>query len=509
MRHVNPGDMSPWISRRTSGRRQSGHRQDSCPVTACDSQYGANTGNPRAIIIAGTKSGVGKTTITLGIIGALEEMGLKVQPFKVGPDFIDAGLHGLFTGGRAMGQNLDTWMLDVEENRRIFHERSLLADISIIEGVMGLFDGAPPHRDPGSTAHVAKVLGVPVVLVIDCHGMAGSILPLIKGFIEYDRGISIKGVILNRVGSERHARFLQELIQADFPSLEVIGAIPRNTGIEIPSRHLGLHTAEDLSNAEDLVRRLIETIQAHTDMDAIVAMAGHTREIPGSPSTHMHDTCAARSTNKEDVRIGIAMDQAFSFYYEENLASLERNGARLIFFSPLKDTRLPDLDAVYLGGGYPELFADALSQNRAMLHALTDRINRGMPCYGECGGMMYLSRGIHLTDGTFFPMVGALPFSVRMLDGMRSLGYREVEFRSSCILGNAGTKARGHEFHYSEIVDQWANNWQPAYITKNARGEPVGDQGYLDHNILSSYVHLHFCSNSSIARNFVEYARSR
>ena len=463
----------------------------------------------KALVIAGTQSGVGKTTITLGVLGALWRRGVRVQPFKVGPDFIDPGLHRLFSGKRTHSHNLDTWMMPEDEVRRIFFENSCHSDLALVEGVMGLFDGVLDGGEPGSTAHLAKVLGIPVLLVVGCRGLARSILPIIKGFLEFDQAVSIKGVVLNGVGSKTHGAYLRRLLKEEFPNIKVLGAIERTEEISIPSRHLGLFTAHDLTSRHGIIDRLIEHVERSIDLDGLMEMAdgpskgpstdglkvGRSRKIPGGPLT-----------------IGIPRDEAFSFYYEENLTMLEKCGARLAFFSPLNDHTLPHIDALYIGGGYPELYAEELSKNSDILMPLRSLISHGLPCYGECGGMMYLSRGIYSQDGSFRPMLGALPFSVRMLDHIRSLGYREVTLLGHSILGPPGTRARGHEFHYSELIhddDQTPTAGKMAYETRDAKGRIKGDRGILEGSVLGSYVHLHFSSNLALPENFVEYVRRK
>ena len=459
----------------------------------------------RSLIIAGTQSGVGKTTITLGIIGALTRRGLKVQPFKAGPDFIDPGLHRLFLGGKTPSHNLDTWIMEKDEIRRVFFDYSDLKDLALVEGVMGLFDGVLDHGELGSTAHLAKLLGIPVVLVVGCRGVARSILPIIKGFLEFDQDLVIKGVIFNGVGSKGHGDYLRRVVEEEFPNIKVIGALERTPDISIPSRHLGLFTDHDISSERGLVDAIIGHVERSLDLDALIEIS----EEPPLHTTWQGPGDANGEICGAPVTIGIPRDEAFSFYYEENLSLLEKNGAQLAFFSPIHDHSLPAMDALYIGGGYPELYAEALSQNQDIIAPLRSLIKEGLPCYGECGGMMYLSKGIYTQAGIFYPMVGALPFSVRMLQGMRSLGYREVMALESCILGGPGTRARGHEFHYSELVEEGSEKGvqKKAYQTVNARGRPAGDRGILEGNVLASYVHLHFSSNLSVAKNFVDYVR--
>jgi len=454
----------------------------------------------KGVIIAGTKSGVGKTTVTLGLLGILREKGLIVQAFKAGPDFIDPGLHGIISGRPS--HNLDTWMIPIHENLRIFHEYSKGADISLIEGVMGLFDSAFGHKEAGSTAHLARLLGVPVVLILNCKGVGRSILPVIDGFLNFDRAVDIQALILNNVGSKRHGVSLKREILEAFPEIKVLGAIPRNNAIEIPSRHLGLFTASDMDRNKEVMHGIKKFIMDHLDIDGLIGIA-NVKEGPfGRPFPQKGRAGSFK------VSIGVPMDQAFSFYYHDNLDALERKGAKIVTFSPIRDSFLPSgIDALYIGGGYPELYARELSGNRSMINDIQSKVKGGMPCYAECGGMMYLSKGIH-TLSDYYPMVGILPFSVRMLPSMRSLGYREVELLKHTILGGPGIKARGHEFHYSERVGQVDESMVP-FKTIDARGVETGDRGIIVGNCLSSYVHFHFSSNDALPWNLLESAKRK
>ncbi len=479
----------------------------------------------KAIIIAGTHSGVGKTTITLGILGALYKRGIMPQAFKVGPDFIDPTLHELITGRR--GENIDSWMFSEGEVRRIFNKCLAHSQIGIIEGAMGLFDGAPsPHlpqdtaNNPcdyaynapplGSTAHIAQILSAPVVLVINAHGMGRSALPLIKGFCDFNPNVMIKGIIFNNVGSIHHIKYLKKCVYEMMPQLTVLGGIPREEAIKIPSRHLGLHMGQHIQGdaRDDLLDKITSIIEQHIDINKLLSISSLSCNQPSEAGDITH-TDITEVTDKYDVTIGIPLDNAFCFYYQENLDILKRLGARLAFFSPISDKRLPKIDALYIGGGYPELYAKELSKNINMLKEIREKLSFGMPCYGECGGMMYLSKGIY-KDNEFFPMAGALPFEIKMDTRLSSLGYREVSLKDDCIIGGAKEVARGHEFHYSQIVnrdDIEKDSIRDAYVARDAMGRRRGDTGIVKGKIVASYVHIHFLSNINIARTFLRNAQ--
>lgn len=434
-----------------------------------------------AIVVAGTHSGVGKTSLTLGLIGTLRRRGLTVQPFKVGPDFIDP-LHHARASGRSP-RNLDGWMLGPEENRRRFARATSDADAAVIEGVMGLFDGSEGKSDRGSTAEMAKLLGLPVVLVVDASAMARSAAALIHGFASFDPELSVAGVILNNVGGEAHAQMIRDAVEGAVP---IIGAVPRSGDLVMPERHLGLHLPHEAR--EEYVDRWAALVEEHVDVDALLARGTIERELPdegGAPEIRTR------------VRIGVARDQAFCFYYVDNLELLARAGAELVEFSPIADQLPEDLDGLYFGGGYPELHATALAENVAMLEAIREFAARGRPIYAECGGLMYLGERLELVDGAH-PLCGVLPLSTKMPSRL-TLAY--VEVKTTGGLFGPGLVARGHAFHHSALSD----GVEPAccYEVRTSRGE-VLEEGYHSGNVLGSYAHLHFASEPRLAEAFVE-----
>ncbi len=450
------------------------------------------------IVIAGTSSGVGKTSITLGLARALSDSGRTVQAFKVGPDFLDPVLLGC--ASRRTCLNLDSWMTSPEYIADLYRSASEDADISIIEGVMGMFDGADPTTIEGSSAEIALILSAPVILVVNAHGAAGSIAPMVKGFAEFHPEIRIAGVIANRCGSERHRDMLGSALKAaGLPPL--LGAIPKDAIPAIPERHLGVLTCGQSGFPEELFERLADSVAKHVDLRAISeAAATASSSAPVAPAR------AAKGITTH-VRIGVANDSAFFFYYPDNLSLLESHGAELVRFSPLNDTALPTgLDALYIGGGYPEEYAEQLSANAAMLSAIRAFAASGRTVYAECGGLMYLSRDLTDRNGTSFQMAGILPHSTRMLTRLRTLGYRETVLNSDCMFGKAGAVLRGHEFHYSEIAEETAatEGWIHPYRAASKSGK-VFDEGFMKRNVLASYIHQHFGSNQQALRHFIEY----
>jgi cobyrinic acid a,c-diamide synthase len=448
----------------------------------------------RGIVIAGTQSGVGKTTVTLGLLAALRRRGLVVQPFKVGPDFIDPGHHSR-AAGRAC-RNLDGWMLSREANLALFRRQARGVDAAVVEGVMGLFDGYDGASEAGSTAQMAKWLGLPVLLVVDARAMARSAAALVHGFASFDPGLSLAGVVFNRIGSAAHLEYLQQAL-ASLPGVRCFGGLPRDRELAIPERHLGLATAEDHPLDEAYLGRLADWIEAHLDLEGLLAALPELT-LPEEP---------AKAAAPPQVRLGVARDRAFCFYYPENLELLAAAGAALISFSPLDDQALPaDLDGLYLGGGYPELHAAKLAANETMQRVIREKAAAGLPIYAECGGLMYLARELRDLEGQDHPMVGVFPFTVRMLPRLKALGYREVTLTAGSLLGPAGTTARGHEFHYSEIVGEPETVARLYRLTPRKGGEGMRE-GYGAGNVLGSYVHLHFASNPDVARHLVANCR--
>lgn len=437
------------------------------------------------IVIAGTHSGVGKTTVATGIMAAYHRRGLRVQGFKVGPDFIDPTFHQAAT--HRPSHNLDGWMLSRETNLEIFARATWEADIAVIEGVMGLFDGKSSPSLSGTTAEMAMWLDAATVLVLDAAAMAGSAAAVVHGFDTLIPDFSLSAVICNKVASEKHYGYLRDSITARCAT-PPIGYLPRDTSFSMPERHLGLHLAQE-ALTEERLDRLAEWIEMNLDLDRLL-------ELGSRPKVASASVNGLTTRAPKRVRIGIARDAAFCFYYHDNLELLERLGAELIEFSPVADRALPpDLDGIYIGGGYPELHAEALSANQSMRAAITRFGEDGAPVYAECGGFMYLMQAIVDAEGRSWPMTGVFPTRARMQKRLAKLGYIEVE---SCEPGNwmpTGASARGHEFRYS-IMDE-----MPETISRIYRAPA---EGYRVGSVAGSYVHLHFLSNPQFAEQFVE-----
>jgi cobyrinic acid a,c-diamide synthase len=445
----------------------------------------------KGFVVAGPSSGAGKTTVTLGLMAALKRRGLIVQPFKCGPDFIDPGHHQRVCGRPS--RNLDGWMLTPTVNQGTFFRHAASADVSVAEGVMGLFDGASRSSGAGSTAEMATMLGLPILFVVDASKMAGSAAALVHGFATFDPAVRLAGVIFNKVGSTSHYGLLKDALERAGDTVS-LGYLPRDEQLRMPERYLGLVTAEECVLSENAVAHLADLIEQYVDLDRVLDVAG---VVAGRPER------VASTPTGGPVRIGVARDRAFCFYYQDNFDALRAAGADLVEFSPLDDRELPDaLDALYFGGGYPELCAEALTGNVTMQAAVRRFIESGHAVYAECGGLMYLAQSIQGRDGQTWPMIGALPFTVVMTERLQRFGYVEVTLTHDCVLGAAGTTARGHSFHCSRIADVPADiprSYRLRYTlagTEEAEGFSVG-------SVLASYIHLHFQSNPSLAPEFV------
>ena len=444
---------------------------------------------PKAIVIASTSRGCGTTSVALGLMKAFARKGLVVQGFKSGPDFIDPGLHRMATG--LPSHNLDGWMLSAEEIHRIFRRNHEGCDISIIEGAMGLFDGIGAVSEEGSAAQLAKILGVPVMLVVNARGMARSAAALVKGYAEFDPNLRLDSVLFNMTGSPAHGQILSQAMEG--LGVRVLGSLPRLPDLQLPSRHLGLVTADDLDRREERLCALADWVERSMDLDTLLDA------LPECAMPSLSDG----GVRMPEIRIGYARDRAFCFYYEENLRMLRQAGAELVPFSPMEDTNLPPaLKGLYLGGGYPELHAAELSANTAMRAKIRDFCASGKPVYAECGGFMYLMQSLRTRAGQDHAMAGVFDFSCAMEGRHQALGYREVELSAATPLGSAGGQARGHEFHYSSQhgADQAAAQ---VYQVSDRNGKTNAGGGYLKGNCLGSYVHLHFGSNPLMAAHFV------
>ena len=453
--------------------------------------------NPR-ILIAGTHSGVGKTTVTLALLAAFRARGRQVQPFKVGPDFIDPGHHRLACGRES--RNLDGWMLGAELNKETFHHASRDADLSIIEGMMGLFDGSSATVETGSAAEMAKQLKVPVILVIDGSAMARSAAAMVYGYAKFDPELRLAGVIFNRVKSEGHYHLLKDAVENE-TEVKVVGYLRPNSELSIPDRHLGLRTALEQGNT-DLYVNLGQAASETIDLDAVAQIAQSSEALLGDVVAFPRN---APKRSDHTIKVGIAYDAAFCFYYPDNLELLQKEGAELVLFSPMSNPSLPDVDLLYLGGGYPELYAEALERNRGMRKTIGEFAAKGGPIYAECGGLMYLTKNLRDFEGRVYEMTGVFPVETVMDRASLTLGYREVTVTQACLLGAVGTTVRGHEFHYSSLGQR--DKLTHVVNVTDAQDRDCGQDGLKHAKVVALYTHLHFSSQPAIAESLVQYAR--
>jgi len=429
------------------------------------------------LILAGMQSGDGKTAVTCMLLAALSERGLAIQPFKVGPDFIDPGYHTRFAG--VPSRNLDSWLM---KDVGIVHETTTYGArrISIVEGVMGLFDGSDVKSDEGSTMAVARLLHWPVLLVIPSAKAGRSLAAALRGFIAEAGPDHVAGVILNGVSGRGHADYLREAIAP--LNLPIFGAIPVCSELSWPERHLGLQANQERSLPSR--RELAKLAERYLDISAILALIVPAQGCP-----------PALDPPERQVRIGLARDKAFHFYYEANLDYLRRNGAELVEFSPLDDSKLPhDLDGLIIGGGFPEVFAEELAQNQAIRSEIHSAIADGLTCYAECGGLMWLAEELICRSGRHFPMVGVIPGAVEMTTGLQQFGYCECS-----ELGRARSEIfRGHEFHHSRWTAEphLANLW----TVRRKRIGSTRREGFQKNDLHASYVHLYFPASQAVLR---------
>ncbi|MCQ6279453.1 cobyrinate a,c-diamide synthase [Bacillus sp. EB600] len=444
----------------------------------------------RRLVIAGTGSGVGKTTITIGLMSALRKKGYTVQGFKCGPDYIDPTYHTAVTG--RVSRNIDSWMLNHEMVKEIVSRGSEGADISIIEGVMGFFDGKDPTNNNGSTAEISIITESPVVLVVNCASMARSAAAIVKGFQVFLKEAKIVGVIANSVGSEGHFKIVKTAIEQEC-GIPVIGYLKKDRQLTIPERHLGLIPSIERGELDPFFDQLGDLILETIDVDTIFDLA------KASPLEIQESQFTRRE--KKAVRIAVARDAAFNFYYQENFEMLEAFGAELVEFSPLKGEALPDhVDGLYIGGGFPEEFAEELAEQSGVKDSIRTAIEKGLPTLAECGGFMFLTESIETTDEKRYEMVGIIPGRVKMQTKLAALGYREITAEEGNFLLNGDLKARGHEFHYSTFHPK--TEIQPAYQTKGMRG--FKQEGFMKGNLIAGYTHFHFGSCPGMVENWIK-----
>ena len=449
-----------------------------------------------AIIIAGERSGVGKTTVTLALLAAIKARSPShkslVQSFKVGPDYIDPMFHSYITGLPC--RNLDPVLTSEAYVRSCFAKHSQNVEYALIEGVMGLFDGATGHDDTASTAHVARLLNAPVVLILNCASTSRSIAAIAHGYRTFDPRIQIAGVVLNRVGSDRH---LELLTQALAPlELPILGVLRRQDNIAIPDRHLGLIPTAEMSNLDEIIQRLAHLGETCFDWEKLLPLMENSQPLP---QMEKGVGCEGK------IRIAIAQDRAFSFYYADNLDLFHEMGAELIPWSPISDRELPEnVQGLYFGGGFPEVFAAELAENKTARESVQTAIKSGIPTYAECGGLMYLCDRIVDFQEQSFPMVNIFPTTAKM--GKRlTLGYRQAIALQDSPLVQKGDRIWGHEFHRSSLTEI---SDRPLYSLQGYDSHlQYPSEGWQEHQVHASYTHLHFGAQTRLLERFLNKCR--
>jgi cobyrinic acid a,c-diamide synthase len=468
---------------------------DQPSITAPLKRLQYKTNIPR-LIVAGVSSGVGKTLVATAIMYYFQRNGLHVQPFKIGPDFIDPSYHAVIC--KKQSYNLDIWMMGEKGVLNAFSETSSEADIAVIEGVMGLFDGISGRSDFGSTAHVARILNAPIILVIDASRSGGSIAALVYGFLNFDKRLDILGIVLNKVASQRHLNIIKEAMRSKI-NVPIVGVIPRNKDLLLRERHLGLIPVLE---TRGLIERKILRKSRLVSKDLYLKGLRNLRV-----ARRIAEPLSPKKQSKPDVRIAIAKDESFNFYYPDTAESLELNNAEVIYFSPVNDKKLPDgVSGVILGGGFPEVLADQLAKNHSIKKLILREAEHGMPIYAECGGLMYLTKTItvyHKGKRKTKKMIGLIEADTSMNDGL-TLNYTEAE--NSGAFFRDIKKIRGHEFHYSKIHNI-SKDFRFAYILRRGNGIFNKKDGLVVYNCLASYMHLHFGSDQRLARRIVDMCR--
>lgn len=451
------------------------------------------------IVIAAPHGQSGKTTVSIGLIGALAESGFAVQPFKKGPDFIDPSWLSRVSGRPC--RNLDCFLMDEAAIRDSVAQAGRDARIAVVEGAMGMFDGLDLEGS-GSTAQVAKIIAAPVVLVVNCSRMTRSVAPLVKGFKDFDPQVNVAGVILNNVARARHQDMLVGAIEK-YCDLPVLGVIPKNPSFAIPNRHLGLVPAEEDARLQQAIHGIVQIARETMDLKKIIEIAEAAPLLAGGDE----ETAEKSAGSKKKVKIGILKDRSFTFYYPENLHSLEQAGGELVFVNALADSALPDMDALFIGGGFPEIFARELAANETFRHSLAQKIEAGLPVYAECGGLMYLGRSI-IRQEQHFPMVGVLPFDVLLKNKPQGHGYTIMEVEKENPFFAPGSLVRGHEFHNSCLVNLEADRVDFAFQVNRGHGIDGKRDGMLYKKVLACYNHIHALGTKGWAENLVSAARS-
>jgi len=459
------------------------------------------------LVLAGTHSGVGKTTLATGLMAALKKRDRLIQGYKIGPDYIDPSYHAVATGKPS--RNLDRWLLG-EQLPSVFAQ-SVGESWAVIEGVMGLFDGMTGTAGFGSTADVAKLLHAPIILIVDASSMSRSVAALVHGFNTYDPDVKLQGVILNRVKSTGQEKILREVLK-DL-QIPVLGVLPKEAALHLPERHLGLVPVGESGLLEGFIETLAQLVTKHIDLEQVERiMLGapdldesifvmdeiiHTKD---DSSTNAVPEPAKALAQENKFRLGVAQDEAFLFYYTDALELAKRLNFMIVPFSPLHDLALPsDLDGIFIGGGFPELHLDILSKNLTFLDSLRSYAASGKPVYAECGGYMYLGRSITDFEGREFPLAGLIPMKAEMTNRLQGIGYKRGIFREDNFLGPRGTTVQGHEFHYSRVT--YDQDFPPTYeLFKGDHFDRM--EGYTQDNIVASYVHLHFSGQAELLKHW-------
>ncbi len=451
------------------------------------------------LVIAAPMSGCGKTTIVTAMIAAFVARGLRVAPFKVGPDYIDPTYHALAAGRPS--RNLDAWMLPAERVRALFTHGAADCDLALVEGVMGLFDGYSGRDDTGSTAHIARLLDAPVLLVLDASAMARSAAAVVQGIRDFDPRVRLAGVLLNRVAGEGHARMVTDAIESE-ADIPVVGYLARDDSLNLPERHLGLIPTLEPGRWHTWLDTAREKIAATVNLDKVLNLAQSAPKV-----RRANYAFAVRRPKAAHATIAVARDAAFNFIYADNLDLLRCAGAEIIFFSPLSDHALPGgTQALYLCGGFPEIYAAELAANVAMRESIRSAFRTSLPIYAECGGLMYLTGAILDQQGTAHSMVGLLP-GRSIMTGRLTLGYRTARALNNTWLVRAGERIRGHEFHYS----LWENrpaNLPPVYelLPNEFQRETHQVEGIQIGSLIASYMHLHFFARPELGTRLVDAA---
>jgi cobyrinic acid a,c-diamide synthase len=459
------------------------------------------------MVVAGTGSGAGKTTVALGLVGAFRRRGRSVQTFKVGPDFVDCAY--LAHASRRPCRNLDSWMLGRDGVVHSFAHGVAEADCAVVEGTMGIFDGHGGASGtepgavlfPGSTAELARLIGAPVVLVVDVANLAETAAAVALGVRQLDPQLDLIGVILNNVPSDYRRRVVEDAVWS-WAHLPVLGALPRLPNVQIPEVRAGLLPLSQNQNVDPALDALTSAVERHCDIALIERLMARARPV------HPAARAPVRSAPGAPVRVGVAFDDAFCFYYAENLELLEEAGAQVVTFSPLEDRSLPrELDAIYMGGGVSEMLVPRLAGNHSFIESVRRAHARRVPVYAECGGLMYCARTLHTSDGNVHDMAALVPFDIALEAGLLHTGYRELRIASDGILGDAGATLRGHEFHFARLV-AGLQAGAHAYSVHDVEGEPLGCEGWSTPTMLASFVHLHFGQEPRLAERLIAAARA-